>query len=523
MSAGATGPSSEAQWLAPRVEQQGLSRYISTLRDRWWIVVLVVLVALGAAGAYLATAEKVYKAHADMLVTPVSASDDATLGLGLIRESNDPTRSLTTASRFVTTAAVARRVIADLRLKVDPAVLLRRVTAEPLAQSSIVTITTTAPDPREAADLANAFAAATVADRTAQLRARLEPTIGVLDARLRSAAPAERQDLAARVATLDALRGVPDPTISQSVRAEIPTSAASPRPKLTIAAALLIGLVLGVGVAFAIQAIDPRLRDEEQLRAIYRVPIVARIPREARARSSGPLPPARMSPASLEAYRTLRATLAASHSGEFRSRSALITGSSPSEGKSTTALNFAHSLVQAGNRVILIEADIHRPTLGRTLGIRPTYGIGSVLIRQVSLEDALVTTDAYGPDLRLLLVDRPGPETADRLSLPTARQLISEAESLADFVVIDSAPLTEVVDALPLAQEVGDILVVVRLGRSKVPKLVELGEILSQHGLRPSGVALVGVERSRAAGYYYYSTDTSQEAVGEPLEPGRAR
>ncbi len=509
-------------WLAPRAEQRGLQRYLTTLRDRWWIVLLVVVLSTGTAVAYVKTASKVYEASADLLVTPVSSSDPATLGLGLIQDSNDPTRDVSTATRFIVTTNVARRVVRSLHLSSTPGAVLASVNAQPVAQSSIVTVTAQRPSAKEAADVANSFAVEAVADRTEQLRRQLDRAIPALRQRLAGLSPAERQaagELETRLGALEALRGVPDPTISLTQRAELPTGPSSPRPKLAIAAGLLAGLILGLGGAFLIQAIDPRLRTEDQLRSIYRVPILARIPLESRRRKRGTLAPSEISGAGLEAYRTLRATLAASHSAEFRSRSVLITGSSPSEGKSTTAINFAVSLMQAGNRVILIEADMHRPTIGKTLGVRPRHGIGSVLIRQVALQEALITTEEFGPDLQLLLVDRPGLESADRLSLPTARQLVSEAEALADFVVVDSPPLTEVIDALPLVQEVGDILVVVRLGKSKLRKLTDLGEILAQYDLQPSGVALIGVDRPRGGGYYYAARD---EQGSPELEPSQA-
>jgi Mrp family chromosome partitioning ATPase/capsular polysaccharide biosynthesis protein len=516
--AGANLSGGRSDWLASETTQHGLSRYISTLRERWWLVALCTAVALGGALLYVKTTDKVYEASADLLVSPVSNDDDTTLGLGLIRDSSDPTRDVSTAARYVESIPVARRVKGALHLSDRPADLLGRVTAEPLAQSSIVTITAQAPTPRGAAAVANAFAAQTVRLRTDQLRQQLDLTIPALRQRVAQLPQSERaatNGLPARLAALEALRGVPDPTIRVATPAVPPDKPSKPRPALSIAAGLLIGLILGLGGAFALHALDPRLRREEQLRAIYRVPILARIPAEPRSHRDGALAPERVSGGVSEAYRTLRAGLAASRGASMRNGSILVTGSSPGEGKTTTAINLAHSLVQAGNKVILIEADAHRPMVGRTLGVEPTYGLASVLIRQVSLADALVTSERYGPDLLLLLVERPGLGTADRLSLPTARQLVAEAEEMADFVVIDSPPLTEVIDALPFVHEAANVLIVARLGRTKVPKLVELGEILQRDGVEPAGVALVGVERNRQG--YYYRFDEDSRASSERL------
>ena len=131
--------------------------------------------------------------------------------------------------------------------------------------------------------------------------------------------------------------------------------------------------------------------------------------------------------------------------------------------------------------------------------------LGVLFMGFLAFFDTLPAAGAFSPAklVGALLVDRPDPALSDRLSLPTARQLVHEAEALADYVVIDSPPLTEIIDALPLAQEASEVLVVVRLGRSRTGKLVQLGEMLTQHGIEPAGIALVGVERPARDGYYY--------------------
>ena len=507
-------PGREADWLNPAVEQHGLARYVSTIRERFWLIVLCVVVTTGIAAIYVMTAEKVYEAHADLLVTPVSGNDDTLIGLGLLQESTDPTRDVSTAARYVETLEVARRVKDKLRIDESPTRVLGKITAEPVAQSSVVTVTAKENTPEKAAAVANSFAAETVNLRTEQLRAQLNRTIPALRERLAGVPPTDEvtgAGIAARIDALEYLQGVPDPTVRIITPAEPPEKQSAPRPVLSIAAGIFAGLVLGLGGAFALQAFDPRLRREEQLRTLYRLPILARIPAEPRSKKGEALAPEHLSSSTFEAYRTLRASLAASLGSEFNTGSILVTGSSPGEGKTTTAINLAHALVAAGNKVILIEADVHRPTIGAALKVRPRFGLSAVLIRQVALADALVTTDRYGPDLQLLLVDRPGPATADRLSLPTARQLVAEAEELADYVIVDSPPLTEVIDALPLARQVAGVLIVARLNRTRLRRLAELGEILAQNEIEPAGVALVGVDRGRSGYYYTASTELAEK------------
>ena len=220
---------------------------------------------------------------------------------------------------------------------------------------------------------------------------------------------------------------------------------------LSFAAGLIGGLIIGIGGAFAAQALDPRLRREDQLRRLYRIPILARIPKE-KSRGGKPLRPTDLSPPTAEAYRTLRGLLGASRSrAGSRSRTILVTGSSPSEGKSTTAINLASSLAAAGHSVILIEADLRRPAISSALGLNPRHGVVSVLIQSVPLADALVPYSNFGPSLNLLLADGEGGWISELFALPAAREMLREAGELADYVIIDSPPLTDVIDALPLA------------------------------------------------------------------------
>jgi len=524
------------EWLKPRVEQQGLQRYVTTLRERLPLILVAIILTTGAAVAYLLVTEKTYKAEADLLVTPVSNEDEALAGLGLIRESSDPTRDVETAARLVKTVDVAARVKAEVRDDRSPRELLDAVEVDPVAQSNVVSIEAEAKDPEKAAELANAFGTAAVRERTLEFHAQLDKTIRTLRARVEELPRSQRaptlgpESLEARLARLEALRGADDPTMRLETRADVPDEAASPKPKLTIAAGLLAGLILGIGAAFALQVLDPRLRREEQLRSLYGLPILARIPKDTKGSSTGVKAPEELAPPTIEAYRTLRATLAASRRGEQQSDAVLVTSASPSEGKSTTALNLASSMALAGNRVILVEADMRRPALADALGLEtPEHGTGSVLLETVELQEALVTTKAYGNYLQLLLADPVGMGgwMADRLFLPAAQKLIDDAKRLADYVVIDSPPLSEVIDALPLAQRADDVLIVVRLGQTQLTKLQQLGELLAGNGIRPVGFAVLGVQPSTegyyAEGYRPRPKDRKKAQPARQADGGRAR
>jgi succinoglycan biosynthesis transport protein ExoP len=334
--------------------------------------------------------------------------------------------------------------------------------------------------------------------------------------------------IAGQIAELKALEAGPDPTMRVQTEAALPGGPSAPNKRLSIIAGIIAGLILGVGGAFALQVLDPRLRREAQLRRLYRLPVLTRVPR-VRSRGGRPLAPGSTSPFIEEAYRTLRATLIRGRRpDEAGGRVILTTGSSSVEGKTTTAANLAASLALLGKRVILIEADLRLPSLARTFNVRPTLGVVSVLTDRARLIDALVPAEGYGPNLNLLLAepDFQAGWVTDLFSTPAAETMIEEAKVLADYVVIDSPPLSEVVDGLPLATVADDVLIVTRLGRTRLDRLHELGELLDENGVVPSGFVLIGV-RSPSKGTDHYARTSGPRyregstVSGQPLQSRR--
>lgn len=505
--------SPQAGWLQPPTEAQGLSSYVRTLRERIWVIVAMVAVTTAAAILYVSTASDVYEAQTDVIVLPASTAEQGPINPPLIRESADPMRDVETASRLIINVDVAERVKEELGVTATTNEILAKVDAQPIAQSNIVAVSATAGTPEEAQALANGFAEQALAERRAELQEYVDNTLPGIEAQLQSNPDAELQKAAAELRVLR--QG--DPTLQIQTAAALPTAPIAPREKLSIVVGLIAGLVLGIAAAFAIQILDPRLRREEQLRRLYTLPILARIPRESNTAEATPLNPLGLSPAASEAYRTLRGTLAVSRRSTGEGSTAiLVTGSSPSEGKTTTAINLATSLAASGSSVILVEADLRRPAIGRTLGVQPEHGVVSVLIESVALEDALVTTEAFGPNLGLLLADYEGGWITELFALPAARQLVDDCRRIADYVIIDSPPLTDVIDALPLASYVDDLLLVVRLGRTRLATLQQLGELLAENGIRPVGFAVVGTPRPARGDYHYYGESKGRRTLHRP-------
>jgi Mrp family chromosome partitioning ATPase len=470
-----------------RSEEHAFKRYYRTVRDHALLIVACIVITLAAAVLYVAIAPRKYSAQAQMLVSPVPPTDSTLIGLPVLHSSGDPVTDVLTAANLITNQQVAAAAASALHLRQSPAGLLGSVQATPIGQSNLVAVQATASSARRAQAIADQFAKQVIATRAAALHAAVAAILPGLRAQQAGLPPGQRNGtgtLGDQISQLQQLKSSNDPTITIASLASLPTGPDSPRTKLTLIAALFGGLILGIGAAFGFDALDPRMQREEQLREVFDLPVLARIPLERRARKGLPILPRELSFGSEEGYRTLRTTLSSRAAGE--GRAILVTGSSPAEGKSTSAINLAVALAQGGARVILIEAD-----LGNT-------------------------------SVRVLAVEHPGPDLADRLSFAAAQQLIKHARALSEYVVIDSPPLTAVSDALPLAQLVDEVLVVARIGSTRMSKLRELRDILLEERSYPTGIVLIGAPSPRG-GYYYYSLDhtASRRPRGRAAQPSR--
>jgi receptor protein-tyrosine kinase len=500
-------------------EGESLLRYVRVLRERWWVIAACVAIVLVGTVIYLKVSSPTYSATAELEVQAASPSNSILSALPVLHQTGDPTEDVLTAANLVTTPQVASAVIQQLHLNMSVGDLLADVQAVPIGQASFLAVQANASTPELAQSIANAFVSQTIAARSEAMHAAIRSELPGMRVALAQTPQSSRYgagSLGETIQELNLLLTSPDPTLLTGATAALPSSPSSPKTKLALVVAVIAGLVLGIAAAFAMNALDPRIKREEQVKQLLGVPVLARIRRERSGSRSGPLLPTELSPGALEGYRTLRAALTA-RGGGFKHRAYLVTGSGPGEGKSTTAINLAAALAQNDATVILIEADLRRPTLARLLGLKLKYGVEQVITDEVDLAAALVSVHFGEKAIGVLAARRSGVDLADKLTYQIARRLLDEARAQADFVVVDSPPLIAVSDALPFAQLADEIIVVARLDHAKRGKLVALDDLLRQHGQVATGIVVVG-DTQFDQDYYYGQEEPFNERVQVPLE-----
>ena len=460
-----------------------LGHYLRAIRAHVVLIVAVTLAALVGAVAWHQLRTPSYEASADMLVNPLSSDDPTFLGLPFVRDTGDPTRTLQTA-----------------------------VDVSPQGQSSIVEVTAHADGAGDAARVANRYVQAVLDSRTAELRPLIDRAVADTRAQL-SRAPrgsVGAQTLADRVRQLENVRDG-DPTLSISQPASPPDTPSGLGLGPVLAIALLAGLALGTLAALGLDLVRPRrLADEEELLTLYRLPVLARIPtlprRWSKQAKDSPLA---IPPLVREGFRTLQVQLELQPG---RHRSILVTSASSADGKTTSAVNFALELVGAGQKVVLMDLDLRKPDVGPALEVSPRMDVTELLDPKTRLEDALVEVPGIAGLSVLPITEGDGFQILERL---TARlpEMVSEALAVADYVIIDTAPLGEVSDALKMTSGVDDVLVVARLNNTRRANFEAMRDLLERTRHTPTGLVVIGTSPRVVSSYYYYGYGRSDSPV----------
>jgi capsular exopolysaccharide synthesis family protein len=201
-----------------------------------------------------------------------------------------------------------------------------------------------------------------------------------------------------------------------------------------------------------------------------------------------------------ESYRALRTSLLLASVGA-PPKVILITSALPQEGKTTTSINVAIVLAQKGARVLLIDADLRRPSIHKTLGMGPRAGLSNVLTGNIAIEEAIVETSIW-PNLFVLPAGTPPPNPAELLASAAMRGVLASLQEKYDHIVIDTPPTLSVTDAVVVSAQAEAVVLVVRSGQTTKQALRRAKELLSNVNARISGVLLNAVDL-RSPDYHY--------------------
>lgn len=484
-----------------------LHGYVTLLRKNMRQITLVFLAAVLVAAYFAFTSPKVYQSQIRLFVTTQSQPLDPETGFV---NTDTYSQALLSAERVKSYADMIQgpRVRDEVAKRLGytdaqgrPVVPKLRAAAP--AETVLIDVVASDSDPKRARDAVN-----TAGDVFVEIVESLERSPGVASAPLR---------------------------VTVYERGKLSTAPVAPRKKLMLLMGGFFGLAAGVALAVVRDKLDRSLKTPEDVTAVAHAPVLGVIgfdsatPRRPLVVRSDPRSP------TAEAFRQLRTNIRFVNI-DSTMRSFVVTSAVSDEGKSTVSCNLAIALAQAGQDVILVEADLRKPSVRRFMGIEGAVGLTNVLLGEVELDDVVQRWN--DGQLRILPGGALAPNPSELLGSQAMIDVIERLESMADVVIFDAPPLLPVTDAAVLGVNTDGVVLIVRAGRTTAERVERAVESLAAVGVRIVGSVLNMAATKGPDAYHYYtyygqSTPTKRrlgvlrrravepapDAVDEPAEP----
>ncbi|HZG36027.1 MAG TPA: polysaccharide biosynthesis tyrosine autokinase [Gaiellaceae bacterium] len=519
----------------PTTVSPDLRSYLAVLWRRKWIILpFVVLVPLIA---YVVQSGKpaVYQASSDVLLSRTSLS-------GSIAGLDDPNiwnpeRYSRNQVELARSPAVAERVLTAERLDWSPYTLLGISSVTAVEAADLLRFVVTNGDPDLAARLATGYAAGYIDYRLEVDTRAMQRALTAIRRQLRELRETRSAGTDTYTGLVEKQQQLETAVALQTanallVRPAVGAGQIAPNPKRSAIVGLLVGIILGLGLAFLRDALDVGARSADEIGDLLELPLLGKLP-------PPPLTQRRavtmlVSPDRVEAepYRILRSNL------EFvmldrPAKTVMLTSATTGEGKSTVASNLAVALALAGRRTVLVDLDLRRPSISRLFGLDQRPGITDAALGRVPLAAAIrrvtlpTTQTAPGsvgnggfesPVLHVVPTGSIPPNLGEFALSDALARILDELEERSDILIVDSSPALMTSDALTLSRRFDAVLLVAKLGTFRRTMVRDMRRFLETSPATKLGVVITGA--ASAAGYGYY---TDQRPNFEaPLVSGRS-
>jgi capsular exopolysaccharide synthesis family protein len=487
-------------------EEGAIEQALSILRRRKVIVLQALIGVPLIALALTLTQEKEYTATATLLFRESPAA------IGETSSVVDPTREAATNGELVALPVVAEEAAKSIGNAIPASEILASVEVTPSANADTAAVAVTTTEPQRSADIANAYGTAYISFRRKADRAQVQDAIELAEESLEQMSSAELngeqgEALKKQLDQLKLDQALQTGGAELVQRASAPSEPSSPSLTRNVGLGIVLGALLGFGLAALLERVDRRVRSSEEMEQLYGLPLVGRIPRSKRLSGTGA---EGLGPQTLEgeAFRGLRANLRY-FAVDSDMHSLLVVSPEEGDGKSTVARGLALAMAEMGDHVVLVEADLRKKSGFRQVTGQPAEGLANVLagtpLNRVLIHVQVGVGGGHG--LTVLPSGPVPPNPSELLESARMRNVLAELGQSFDFVILDSPALGAVSDALALVPQASEIVIVGGLGKTTRDAAAELTKQFSLLDKQPVGVIVNFSEGDRAKYSHYYRTD----------------
>lgn len=446
---------------------------VQIVRKHIITVIISFVVVFGVVAAYTFTAPKKYDATAEVLAASSQEANDTLQMSQMSSISSYISTQIATYPQLVKTEAVLQPVIDKLGLNMTVAQLADAVTASNPSKTFMVDITVETKDPKLSAELANEVASS------------LSEQVSALGSSAKQISPVQ---------------------LSVVQQAQTPTSASSPKVAMYLAVGLVLGLIVGIVAALLKDIMYTKVASTDDVRSLTGASSLGSIPDDESLDGNKPAVVSEPNGAIAEDYRRIRTNLSFLRSGSSTTHGQLIviTSVSPSEGKTTTSTNVAAALAEDGKSVLLIDADLRHPSVAHKIGIEGNVGLTHILSGQASPTE--VVQKYWRPNLHILPAGKRPANASILLNSDLMKQLVDQALTQYDYVIIDTTPLSVANDATVFGTWAGGVVLVTGKGVTEKKELQDVARSLKNVDVPLLGFIFTFADPKKihSDNYYYY-------------------